>query len=139
MQKMFPSEEVLTTENFDVHQDWEVPIVGFFIIAAQDRRKRSFLDFSPAELSELITLLSRVRGAMDIVLGIKDVYVFQNEDTSHGFHVWLFPRHDWMEQIGRKIESVRPIMQFAVEKRCAEADLIEVRAAAKLVHDFLSK
>ena len=134
---MFPSEEVLTTENFDVHQDWEVPIVGFFIIAARDERKKSFSDFSPDELTEFIKLLSRVRAAMDTVLGIKGVYVFQNEDTRYGFHVWLFPRHDWMEQIGRKIESVRPIMQFAMEKRCAEADLIEVRAAAKLVHDFL--
>ena len=139
MKILFPSEQILETEHFDVGQDWEVPIEGFFIIGAKDKTKRSFADFTVPELHELVEILRKVRLAMKEVLGIEDVYVFQNEDTEHGFHVWLFPRHDWMESFGRKIESVRPIMKFAFAERSAEPYLSQVKDAAKKVRARLEQ
>lgn len=142
MKVLFPTEThtVLTTKTFNVGQDWEVPIEGFFIIGANDKKRlRTFADFSDDELHEFTDILKRVRVAMSKVLGIKDVYVFQNEDSEHGFHVWFFPRHAWMEPLGRKIESVRPIMKMALQERSVEPYLSEVTAATKKVHDFLNK
>lgn len=139
MRILFPSEKIIETEHFNVGQDWEVPIEGFFIIGANDKSKRSFADFSENELHELVDILRKVRLAMDTVLDIKDVYIFQNEDTEHGFHVWMFPRHDWMEPFGRKIESVRPIMKMALNERSVEPYLTQVKEAAKKVQAFLNK
>jgi diadenosine tetraphosphate (Ap4A) HIT family hydrolase len=139
MKKLFPDDRVIETATFDVGQDWEVPIVGFFIIGAKDKTKRSVTDFSDDEMNELAGLMKKVRGAMREVLGITDVYIFQNEDTEHGFHVWLFPRHEWMESFGRKIESVRPIMKHALAARTSDADIAEVKAAARKVREYLHK
>ncbi len=127
---LFPNEIILETENFIVAQDWEVPIVGFFILSTK-RKIRSISELTPDEALEFGPLLVKVRKAMQEVLGIDTVYVFQNEDTAHGFHVWLFPRHQWMEQFGYKIQSVRPIMEHSQNQTITDALLLEVRTAVQ--------
>jgi hypothetical protein len=51
--------------------------------------------------------------------------------------MWLFPRHAWMEEFGCKIESVRPIMQFAITHKTSENDIVEVKEAASKVKEYL--
>ena len=41
--------EILSTEHFDVHQDREVPIPGFYIVAVKDGTKKSIADFTEDE------------------------------------------------------------------------------------------
>jgi len=111
---LFPKEEIITTKLFNVAQDWEVPIAGFFIVAPL-RKIKSISEFTDEEAIEFINLIKKVRKGMRQVLKIEEVYLFQNEDTEHGFHFWIFPRFDWMEKFGRKIQSVRPIINYAKE------------------------
>jgi len=33
-------------------------------------------------------------------------------DESHQFHMWMIPRYEWMNEFGRSIESVRPILVY---------------------------
>ena len=75
---------------------------------------------------------------MKDVLGIKDVYLFQNEDTEHDFHLWMFPRQNWMEKFGRKIESVRPIMNYAKEKMLDEDIFKKVKKDVLKMRNFMS-
>lgn len=96
------------------------------------------MDFSSEELYELVDILKNIRTAMEQVLNIKDVYIFQNEDTEHGFHVWMFPRYDWMEKIGRKIESVRSIMNIAIADRSVEPYLSEVKNISEKLRSHLN-
>ncbi len=72
-------------------------------------------------------LIKKARGWMKNVLGIKDVYIFQNEDTDHGFHVRMFPRFDRMEQFGRKVESIRPIMNYAKQNMMNQSNISQMR------------
>lgn len=133
---LFPDEIVHTSEYFTVSQDCEVPIPGFFIVASR-RNIRSIADFTDEEAKEYIKLLRYVRQAMSKIMNIKDVYFFQNEDTDHGFHVWIFPRHSWMEKFGRKIQSVRPIMEYAQKEMRNEAAISEVRKASQEMRNYL--
>lgn len=133
---LFPSETFLRTAHFDAHQDHEIPIAGFLIIASIDASKRSVADFSADEAEELARLIRDVRIAMKTVLGIEDVYLFQREDTEHGFHVWIFPRLFWMERFGRKIESVRPIMDFARREMNTEEVRNDVRLAIQKMRAY---
>src|SRR5208337_164362 len=133
---LFPDETILKTGLFEVNQDWEIPIPGFFIIKAT-RKMRSVSEFTDEEALEFVRILRKVRVGMREILKIQDVYLFQNEDTRHNFHLWLFPRHHWMERFGRKIESVRPIMEYAKENRTREEILEEVRGAAKKMRAYL--
>jgi hypothetical protein len=134
-QILFPDEVVLRTDLFRVAQDWEVPIKGFYVIASI-RPRRSIIDLDQRELIQLVRLQYLVRESMKTVLGISDAYFFQNEDSDHGFHVWVFPRHAWMDKIaGRKIQSVRPIMDYAT-RHCSKRTLDEIRAANNSMREY---
>jgi diadenosine tetraphosphate (Ap4A) HIT family hydrolase len=130
-------EEIYINKNFDAHQDWDIPIPGFVIVAAKDKTKKSLSEFSDKEVSELFLLVKKVRVAMMEVLNIEVVYIFQNEDTDHGFHVWMFPRYSWMEEFGKKIQSVRPIMEFARLNMFTEETLEEVKKSAEKLREYL--
>lgn len=133
---LFPQENVTITKLFTVHQDWEVPIPGFFIITPL-RKIRSICEFTREEEAEFITLLGRVRKGMHDILHISDVYLFQNEDSHHSFHLWMFPRHRWMERFGRGIESVRPIITYAKEHMITDDVFTEVKEYVKKMNGYM--
>ena len=134
---LFPNENIISTDLFNVNQDWEVPIPGFFIIAPL-RKLKSIDEFTDEETNEFINLIRKVRKGMRHILKIEEVYFFQNEDSKHGFHLWIFPRHKWMEKFGRKIESVKPIMNYAKENMLSDDVFKEVREYIKLMNEFMS-
>ena len=134
---LFPNENIITTDLFKVNQDWEVPIPGFFIIAPL-RKLKSIDEFTDEEANEFINLIRKVRKGMRDILKIEEVYFFQNEDSKHGFHLWIFPRHKWMEKFGEKIESVKPIMNYAKENMLNDDVFKEVRENVKKMKEFMS-
>lgn len=139
MKILFPSDTILVTQTFSIGQDWAVPIPAFFIVGSKDNTKKSIQDFSDEELSELILGMKKVRIAISKVLDIKNVYIFQNEDTEYGFHVWIFPRYEWMEKFGKGTDSFVPIMDYAVENMSTISNIKEVKNIAQKIKDYLSR
>ena len=139
MKKLFPNSIVYKSKLWDVHQDWEVPIAGFFIMAPTRKGVRTFTDLTDSEALEFMQVLRQVRKGMTEVLGIKDVYFFQNEDTTHGFHFWIFPRHNWMKKFGIKIQSVRPIIEYAKQHMLDEENHNLVLEYADKMKEYMSK
>ena len=135
---LFPKESIITAKYFGVHQDWKVPIPRFFIIASL-RKLKSIDEFSEKEPFEFISLICKIRKGMRDVLKIEEVYFFQNEDSDHGFHLWIFPRHKWMEKFGRKIQSVRPIIDYAKENMLNEEVFNEVKECVRKMKEFMSR
>jgi diadenosine tetraphosphate (Ap4A) HIT family hydrolase len=138
MNILFPKGTILITKHFNIGQDWEIPISAFFIVSALDKSKRSIQDFTDDELIELILTIKQVRNAISNVLHIKDIYIFHYEDSRHGFHIWLFPRHGWMERFGRDIQSVHPIMNYAKEHMATNSNIKEVKNIIKNMKKYLS-
>jgi len=133
---LFPNEIIITTKYFTVGQDWEVPIPGFFIISPL-RKIKSIDEFTDGEAMEFIHLIRKVRLGMREVLKIDEVYLFQNEDSNHGFHVWMFPRYNWMEKFGRKIESVKLIMNYATKSMISEENKKNVKNSVQKMKKFM--
>ena len=134
---LFPSGEIIDTSFFNIHQDRETPIPGFFIIELK-RKANSISEFSNSEAEEFIYLLKRLRKGMSDILKIKEVYLFQNEDSKHGFHLWVFPRLDWMDDFGRKIQSVRPIMDYAEKNLASKKVISEVKRYVKEMKKYMT-
>lgn len=103
---------IVETRFFHAHQDIAYPIPGLVIVASK-RHVFCLDELTTDEASDYIALLQRVRKAQREVLGIAHVYYFYNEDTTHHFHTWMLPRYAWMNEFGRSIESVRPVLVHA--------------------------
>jgi hypothetical protein len=82
---------------------------------------------------EFAKLLKFLRKGLLVKLKIKEVYLFQNEDSKFGFHLWIFPRHEWMEKFGRKIQSVRPIMNYAKENMMTPEVIDELKKNVRIM------
>jgi diadenosine tetraphosphate (Ap4A) HIT family hydrolase len=137
MKKVF-DESILDGKYFEVHQDWETPIPGLFILASK-RNIRSVGEFIEEEAKEFVSILVKVRKAMKEVLGIKYVYLFQREDNlEYDFHIWIFPKYAWMtEKFGQRIQT-REVEKYAQENMTNEKTIAEVKLAAKKVREYLN-
>ena len=136
VEKLFPDETIIKTKYFRLEQDWEIPIPGFLIIASLGGVK-SVTDFTEEESQEFIKLVVKARKGMKEVLGINDVYLYQNEATEHSFHLWMFPRHKWMGKIGTGIESVRPIMNYSKENMVNEETIKKVKEDVEKMREYM--
>lgn len=134
---IFKDEIVYKSNSFTIGQDWKCPIPAFFILAPC-RKVRTIDEFSEAEASEYIFLVRKLRKGMKEVLNIEDVYYFQNEDTKHDYHLWLFPRHSWMEPFGRGIKSVKPIMDYSIDQMMNEEVFAEVKSCVQKMKSFMN-
>ena len=136
-EQLFPNEKIIVTKYFDVHQDWGVPIPGFFIVASRKGRT-SLAEFNSNEAGEFFNIVMKLRKGMRDILGIKTVCFFQDEGTHHNlFHFWIFPRYEWMDKFGKKIESIRPIIIYARENMTNEEVFSKVKEMVKKMKEYM--
>lgn len=107
---------IVETAHFHAHQDVAYPIPGLVILTSK-RHFKTLDEMTSEERLDYIETLSSIRKAQREVLGIETVYYFYNEDTTHHFHMWMVPRYEWMDQFGRSVESVRPVLLHARNER----------------------
>jgi diadenosine tetraphosphate (Ap4A) HIT family hydrolase len=107
---------IIETKYFHAHQDVAYPIEGLVILASK-RHIKCLDELTEDERLDYINIMTLIRKAQREVLGIEYVYYFYNEDTTHHFHTWMVPRYDWMNEFGRSVESVRPVLLHARNHR----------------------
>ncbi|MBM3199300.1 diadenosine tetraphosphate hydrolase [Candidatus Woesearchaeota archaeon] len=134
----FSRAEIKVTKHFNAHQDYETPIPGFIIVASK-RHVLSLSEFSDAEQKEFIRLIRALREGMRQTLKVKYVYLFQNEDTKHHFHLWMFPRLGWMDRFGKGINSVEPIVKYAQKNMKTKDNLKKIEESVKKMRVYMEK
>ena len=135
--KSVPGGSLLRTKHFDIHQDYAVPIPGFLVFVPL-RHIQSIEEFTDEEASEFGILLKKARSALRTSLDVSLVHIIQDENTPH-FHAVMLPRYEWMkEQFGEKVESIRPIMQYAKTQMSTDTQWQHVITASKTISLYLS-
>ncbi len=128
-----PGGLICESEHFVVHQDPEVPVRGFLIIATK-KHIQSIAQMSEAEAAELFSLVYRARVTLEKLGQIHEVRIIQEERSGH-FHLWLLPWDAWMdEKFINSLASVRDMMRYAkAERRTAEnvREVLEIVEAIK--------
>ena len=119
--------EIIKTKNFDISQDFELPINGFIIIGSI-RHIESINEMTPEEKQELITLIDVVISSLK-KLNVCSQYdvVWEEKDNNH-FHVWLMPRHKYLlDAIGGNIlKKVGELFTYAKEHLRTEENLNDI-------------
>lgn len=127
---------IIETKHFHAHQDIAYPISGLVIVASK-RHIYSLDELTKDELIEYISLVQEIRRAQRRELGIEQVYYFYNEDTTHHFHLWMVPRYSWMNEFGRSVESLRPVLLHANNKINNKEHLHNVLESIELLRNAL--
>jgi diadenosine tetraphosphate (Ap4A) HIT family hydrolase len=138
MEKLFPNDKVIVTEHFDVHQDWQTPIPGLFIVESK-RKIASIEEFTDEESREFIRLIRYLRKGMRELLNIEKIIMFQNEDSEWGFHVWMFPLYEWMKRFGHGTRSIKLITEHARKNMANSETINEVKEKVSIVREFMEK
>ena len=127
-----PGGVIKETKNFIIHQDPEIPIKAFLIIASKKHIK-SISELSYEEAQELFDLVYKARVTMKNVKDIKEVTIIQEERSGH-FHLWLLPRYEWMdEKFENSLASVREIMKYAKINYKSEENIQAILETVKLI------
>jgi diadenosine tetraphosphate (Ap4A) HIT family hydrolase len=128
---------IARTSAFHAHQDVAYPVPGLVIVAA----RRHFIridEMDPVETAELLPFVQRLRRAQTRVLGTRHTYYFYNEDTRHHFHVWMVPRHPWMLEFGRSVESIRPALRHAAATMSDAASLARLAQTSEALREAMN-
>lgn len=115
-------------DDFNISQDFELPINGFIIIATNEHII-SINELTDKQRYKLIELENR------IIKLLKDYKVCDNyriifEEKNH-FHVWLMPEHNWMKSFGKPIYNIDKIFDYAKNNLRTEDNLNEIRKTCK--------
>lgn len=131
-----PGGIIKETKNFFIQQDLETPLKGFLVIVSKKHLK-SIAQLSLDEVTELTNLIYKARLALNEISDIKEVTIIQEERSNH-FHVWLFPRYDWMDDLFEKsLTDIRKIMHYVKLNMNNEENIKEVLSTADFLRDLL--
>lgn len=131
-----PGGIIMSTENFVLHQDPEIPIKAFLIIASKKHIK-SLSELTCEESQELFSLVYRARMALKSIKDIKEVSIIQEERSGH-FHLWLLPRYEWMdERFKNSLSTVREINFYAKDNYKTEENITDILEAVGIIRDYM--
>lgn len=132
-----PGGIIKETENFFIQQDLETPLKGFLVIVSKKHLK-SIAQLSLDEVTELTNLIYKSRLALNEISDIKEIVIIQEERSSH-FHVWLFPKYNWMNDLfENSLTDIRKIMQYVKLNMNNEKNIEEVLATADFLKNLLN-
>ena len=100
-------------ERFNMSQDWELPIKGFFIVSPK-RHIEKLCELTELEIKEMIQIVYKTVNILR-KNGICERfdYIFEEKENIH-LHVWILPRYDWMKKIGEDIiDNIGLIFDYA--------------------------
>lgn len=116
--------EIMRTKNFDISQDFELPINGFIVIGSI-RHIESINEMTMEEKKELIELIDIIIKSLK-KLNVCSQYdvVWEEKDNNH-FHVWLMPRHQYLlDAMGTNImKKIGELFNYAKNNLRTEENL----------------
>lgn len=131
---------IFSGKYFDIRQDYEIPIRGFFVISSK-RHIIGFADFTEQERKEFINVLCKLRKGMKNMLKINFITLLHREDIvksktnpSH-FHAALLPKYDWM----KKSDNVTDILDHAKKHMKTKSNGEEIIKSIEKMRKFLEK
>lgn len=106
-------------ERFTLSQDWELPIEGFMVVTPK-RCVEKFSELSSDEQHEMFDIVDKtVKILRENNICERFNVLFEEKEKRH-LHVWIMPRHEWMEQFGSITKHIDEIFKYAKDNLRSE-------------------
>lgn len=122
-------------ERFTLSQDWELPIEGFMIVSPK-RCVEKFADLSQEERIEMLEITHKTICILreHNICDRFDI-IFEEKENRH-LHVWIMPRHKWMEDlVGDIIDHIGTIFDYAKSNFRNEETYKRIKEITNIVKD----
>lgn len=126
-------------KNFTLSQDWELPIPGFFIVSPT-RCIDKFEELSIAEKTEMFEIVDQTIKILrnNNICDRFDV-IFEEKENIH-FHVWIMPRHKWMNELVEGItQNIGQIFEYAKNTMRTKENYKKINEITNLVKENFKK
>lgn len=124
-------------ELFTVSQDWELPIQGFIVIAPK-RHIENFSQLSQNERTQIFELTNKIINILkEHNVCEKFNVIFEEKENIH-FHIWIMPRHKWMEDIGSITKNIGKIFDYAKANLRTEENFKEIKQISDIIKTELN-
>lgn len=99
--------------DFTLSQDWELPILGFFIVSPK-RHVEKFEELTSFERNEMFDIVDKtIKILRKYNVCDRFEVIFEEKENRH-FHVWIMPRHAWMnELVDSIISNIGIILEYS--------------------------
>ena len=126
-------------ERFTLSQDWELPIPGFLVISPK-RCVEKLCELTSNERNEMFEIIDKtIRILRDNDVCDRFNVIFEEKEKRH-FHVWIMPRHKWMEDlVGDIIDNVGKIFEFSKLNMRTEENYNRIKEITKIVRKNFEK
>lgn len=126
-------------DKFTLSQDWELPIQGFFVVSPKSCVEK-FEQLNKEEKIEMFEIVDKTIKILrkNNICDRFDV-IFEEKENRH-FHVWIMPRHKWMEDlVGDIIDNVGKIFEFSKLNMRTEENYNRIKEITKIVRKNFEK
>ena len=134
---MLPCGVAYENERFILSQDWELPIVGFFVLSPK-KHIDTFCELTDDERNEMFGIVNKtIKILRDNNICDRFNVLFEEKENRH-FHVWIMPRHKWMSDITEDItDNIGIIFEYAKQNYRNEDVYKEIENATNILRKEL--
>lgn len=120
-------------EKFTLSQDWELPILGFFVVSPK-RHIEKLEELTKEERDEMFDIVDKtIKILRKNNICNRFNVIFEEKENRH-LHVWIMPRHTWMNTICNDIiDNVGYIFDYAKQNFRTTDIYQEIRKITLLV------
>ena len=126
-------------DNFTLSQDWELPIIGFFVVAPK-RHIEKLEELTSSEKTEMFEIVDKtIRILRQNKICDRFNVIFEEKEGSH-FHIWIMPRHKWMEELVAGItKNIGDVFNYAKNNMRTTEIYDEINRISKIVREEFNK
>lgn len=120
---------------FTLSQDWELPIQGFFVVSPK-RHIENFSELTDEERKKIFDIANYAILTLKKNNICEHFNVIFEEKPKRHFHIWIMPRHKWMnEMAGNIIGNIGKIFDYAVTNLKTQNNLDRIKEISKLMRE----
>lgn len=122
------------SDKFTISQDWELPIVGFYVIAPK-RHVNYLNELTADEQHEMMNLIDKMLQILKECVTKTYIVMFEEREHIH-LHICLMPRLDWMyKEVGDAIDNLGAVIAYSKSNHRNIEVFKEIDKVTKIVQD----
>ena len=118
---------------FILSQDFELPIQGFFVVSPI-RHIETFWELTENERVEIFEIVNKTIEILKNNNICERFNVIFEEKKNRHFHIWIMPRHKWMEEFGGNIiNNIGKIFEYSKTNMRTKGNLEKINEITNIV------